>query len=251
MQVLNSYDRNAGRDLAPFVKHFPKLFLSYQSPWHHSEPVVQALTLGLPESQRHLVLEAFAKSDNPGKSQHLKVILARGWQAECRETVLRGLREDPSDDLVSAAASYEDPTLYPLLLEAMDKLHSRVSYYAIRRLPGIEPALSRKVEAGFTRDLHAFMANPNSSEQALKLGVPAAHGNAEAYALLFSPSRQTYSHGGSPEALHILMHVSSAPAEINTWEGWAKFMKEHQASDFHYDSFTGSWFPNNSKHSAK
>lgn len=251
MQVLNSSDREAGRDLAPFVKRFPNLFLTYKSPWYRNQPVTDALTLGLQETQRHLLLDAFAKAQDPGTSLYLPVILARGWQAECRETVLRGLRGQPSEDLVAAAASYGDPTLYPLLLEAMDKTRSRQTYYAIRRLPGIEPALSRQIEAGFARDLPAFMADQNSSEQAGKLGLPAAHGNAEAFALLFPPSRQTFSHGGFPEAMHILMNIISGPPTITTWEAWADFIRSRQATDFHYDSFTGTWLPNNSKHSAK
>lgn len=251
MQVINSSERNAGRDLTPFVKRFPKLFLSYQGPYYRNEPIIDALTRGLPETERHLLLEAFAKAKDPGSSPYLPVILARGWQDECRETVLKGLRGQPSEDLISAAASYADPTLYPLLLEAMDKKRSRQSYYAIRRLPGIEPALSRQIEAGFARDLPGFMADPNSSDQATKLGIPAAHGNAEAFALLFPPSRQTFSHGGLPEAMHILMNIISGPPTITTWEAWADFIRTGQASDFHYDSFTGTWLPNNSKRSAK
>ena len=195
------------------------------------------------------LLDAFAQEADPGASPLLPVILQRGWQDSCRETVLRGLRDKPTDGLVTAAASYGDPSLHPALLEAMDRMHSRRAYFAIRRLPGIGDALSREVEDGFARDRAAFLAEPDSAEQASKLSVPAAHGSPEAFALLFPPSKKALDHGQQPEALYILMQITSAPPDITTWQAWAAYIKAREAADFHYDAFAGVWFPNNSKHS--
>ncbi len=249
MQVLNTHDRTLGRELAPFVRRFPDMFIGFKGEPYNMEPVTQALVHGLPESQRQKLLDAFAKESDPGASPLLPVILQRGWQDGCRETVLRGLRDKPSDGLVAAAASYGDPSLHSDLLDAMDRLQSRRAYFAIRRLPGIGEALSRKVEEGFARDRPAFLAEPDSGEQALKLSVPAAHGSPDAFALLFPPSKKVLDHGGTPEALHILMQITSAPPDITTWQAWAAFIKAREATDFHYDAFAGVWFPNNSKHS--
>lgn len=249
MQVLNTHDRTLGRELAPFVRRFPDMFLNFPGEWYVQEPVTQALLHGLPESQRQRLLDAFAQEADPGASPLLPVILQRGWQGSCRETVLRGLRDKPSDGLVAAAASYSDPSLHPVLLDAMDRMHSHRAYFAIRRLPGIGEALSRKVEEGFARDRAAFLAEPDSAEQARKLSVPAAHGGQEAFSLLFQPSKKTLAQGQLPESLHILMQITSAPPDITTWQAWASFIKARGAADFHYDAFAGVWFPNNSKHS--
>lgn len=249
MQVFNIRDRTLGRDLAPFVRRFPDMFLSFPGEPYGMEPVTQALLLGMPDKQRQKLLDAFAKETDPGASPLLPAILQRGWQDGCRETVLRGLRDKPSDGLVAAAASYGDASLHPVLLDAMDRMHSRRAYFTIRRLPGIGEALSRKVDEGFARDQAAFLAAPDSGEEALKLSIPAAHGNPEAFALLFPPSKKALDHGQLPEALHILMQITSAPPGITTWQEWAAFIKAREAADFHYDAFAGVWFPNNSKHS--
>jgi hypothetical protein len=243
--MLNASQRGdtAGRELAPYVRRFPQIFLNYRA-WRtpmDGDAVPEALYQALPDGQRQLLIDKVTHKDPQAESHLLSVMNRRGWQDPNPDQLLKALVEKPSLELIAAVAAREDPATYPQLLAAMDRLRSIRAYRLLRRLPGIEDLLSETITAAFARDRTEILAGLGSNVQSPKLALPAAHGMQEAFELLYAAEKD--SHDGHEEALYNLAWLTTFPPGNQGWQQCLKYLRAREAKDYRYDAFTAYWIP--------
>jgi len=209
-----------------------------------STPEGKAITMACPESRKGEVIAALPRRNKDrGTNWIPDVIVERGWVQDAAPQIRKlaaegGIADNPYSQIMLAAL--EDPQTYPALLEK--SLWFDI-YAEVRRLPGIEPALTEAVVKQY-RDLMASTGNKEGDgrDQIYRIIVPAGHGVPEAFADLLAiwPKVEEIDRRVVAEEIRKVILLPGGP------DDWKAVMSELAAkvpADFSYDTLARCWMP--------
>lgn len=236
-------DSQPARDLACYAPRFADVMAEVA----RQTNVRWALTIGTPDSRRHMLLEKIATVEQP--DELVRIAIERGWLDEARQSVLERSREG----LLKAGMtmSLEDPSTYPALLEKLRRHPDLQLYENLRLLPGIEPGLSEAIEDSMRRaDLPFLKSKARNRSNPQPFGpfvLGAKVGNAEALDAVIALLVAGGEEGATFYQTIQLGGIVAAPrfsGSIN--KAWLVFLRGKSAADFQYDPLARVWRPRNS-----
>lgn len=213
----------------------------------------EAIALSVPESRRGKILEALSFGNQQPEYNWLPdLLIRRGWTREAApwlsQLAARSGGRNPY--ALIALASLEDPQTYPILVAAVEKGVWFEVYEKIRRLPGIEPALSEALARRY-RKTRSLPTRSNGRPTACREMVgrcvmPAANGLPEAFADLLArvQAPEAADDGIIREYLTQVMQIPDEP----DWRVAHARLASKSPADFRYDTLSRLWIPIETPH---
>ena len=234
----------ASRNIADFVPRHLEMILQRPGGVHPpSSPEGKAIALACPEARRDEVIGALSRRNAYPQGNWIPdVILRRGWvkaaTPQIREMAAKGqIGDNPYSQVMAMAL--EDPKTYPAILD--QRLWFEV-YEQVRRLPGIEPALTESLVKHYQKDSSDRKKKHDAREKMTYCLPAAAHGLPQAFSELLlawgtasESDRQVYSEYFSKVVL--------VPGATKDWRVLVSALDGKEAGDFRYDSLAHLWIP--------
>lgn len=232
------------RKLARYVPTHPEIFFqALPVSSYRSERLLEfALTQGLEESQKNMVLQALERA--PALA---RVILNRGWEESAREALLQ-LADYPHRLPYSVLQGYallKAREGYQRLLAALENNPSIALYDMVQALPGLEESLDRTVER-IWKERSPILRSPNDVSRGA-YSVAMRHGRRDAlekaYRLFESldPQRRGWGSNLIDPFRKNLILSGLDPNRYYDDQEVAAWLAGHRAEEFVFDSVRRRW----------
>jgi len=199
-----------------------------------------------PESKKAEVIAAIGSIHRQRNSDWLSSVAQyRGWTEEARADLLRSdftITTDPRGRLLTAAASLDDESLVPLILETVGNGVDLKLYEVVRQVPGIEPRLTATIMEAYKREKSGWRPDGAwRSDGVMRFGSEAVAirmGVREAFDNWFIG----ISHASPPVRWGYISDYVVVPTGLEHSAEEAKGIFEgHVASDYEWDPLSRRW----------